>query len=221
MVGAVFQPCWSAWGIPALETTGCWVVPSVGKKMATFKRPMRTPQNCCHQCLCLCSEPQPSPASVRDPPLLSGHLAQSLWSHCFFPWVLVCETLCVPSESGVCFPRPAELLCSNLLQNYCAQTPLVFKVVFSEGSFSCHQTSRLGSLIRGSELSFLWEILGGIIIFQFVGHPPGMYEIWFYHGLPPPSISLWLLFVFGCRVSQVDGGFTLWSMAGFREGQLT
>ena len=104
MVGAVFQP-WLAWGIPALETTGYWVVPSVGKKMAAFKRPRRTPQNCCHQCLCLCSEPEPSRASVRDPPLLPGRLAPSLLSHCFLPWVPVCETLCVPSMSRVCFPQ--------------------------------------------------------------------------------------------------------------------
>lgn len=83
------------------------LVPSVGKKVVTFKRPMRTSQNCFHQCLCLCSEPQPSPTSVRDP-LLSGHLAQSLWSHCFFPWVFMCETLCVPSKSGVCFPQPCR-----------------------------------------------------------------------------------------------------------------
>ena len=144
--------------------------------MAAFKRPMRTPQNCCHQCLCLCSEPQPSRASVGDPPLLPGRLAQSLLSHCFFPWVLVCETLCVPSMSRVVSPSPAEFLWSNPT---CLQSHVLW------GLLLLSPDVQAGSLIRGSELSLLWEVLCGVITFQFVGHPPGMYEIWFYGACAP------------------------------------
>ena len=44
------------------------------------------------------------------------------------------------------------------------------------GSSSWCQSSRLGCLMWGSELSLLWENLWNIIIFQFVCHLPGESE---------------------------------------------
>ena len=75
-------------------------------------------------------------------------------------------------------------------------------VEFLGGCSSHCQTSRLGSLIWGSELSLLWENFCGIIIFQFMNFPHGRYGIWFYCFWEPllPSCC-GLFFVFGCRVS--------------------
>ena len=72
-------------------------------------------------------------------------------------------------------------------------TPLAFQAKFSGGSSSRRQTPRLRSLTWGSELSLQWENFCGIIVFQFVGHPPDGYEIWFYCDFAPPTTLLWLL----------------------------
>ena len=45
----------------------------------------------------------------------------------------------------------------------------------------------------GCKPSQYWENVFVIIVLQFVGHPLGKYEIWFYHGSAPPTISLQLL----------------------------
>ena len=124
-----------------------------------------------HQCLFPHSEPQPLPASTGDPPVPGGRSGPG--SHevtAFFPWVLVHLKPCV------CPPR-VEFLFPAVLWNSCGQTPLAFKARFSGNSFSCFQTPRLGSLTCGSELSLLWENFCDIIIFQFVGCPPGGYGI--------------------------------------------
>ena len=89
-------------------------------------------------------------------------------------------------------PR-VEFLFPPVLWNSFDQTLLAFKARCSGGSsFQC-QTPRLGSLTWGSELSLLWENLCDIIIFPFVGRPPGGYGIWFYHDCTPPTTLLWLL----------------------------
>ena len=128
MAGAVFQPCWSAWGIPALETTGCWVVPRVGKKMATFKRPMRAPQNCCYQRLCLCSESQP-PLCLSE----TLHYFQAIWPSLFEVTAFSPESWCV--KPCVCHPRvefvspsPADLLFSNPT---CLQSHILWGLLLS------------------------------------------------------------------------------------------
>ena len=57
------------------------------------------------------------------------------------------------------------------------QIPLAFKVRFpGDSQFFC-QVPRLGSLTWGSEPSQQWENFFGIIVLQFVGHPPGGYGI--------------------------------------------
>ena len=111
-----------------------------------------------------------------------------------FPLVLVYMCPCA------CSPR-VEFLFPPVLCNFFYQTPLVFKARFSGVSSSCCQTPRLGSLKWGSEISLQWENFCSIIVFQFVGHPPVGHEIWFYCYCTPPTMSLWLFFVFGCRVS--------------------
>ena len=80
-----------------------------------------------------------------------------------------------------------------VLSKSCNQIPLAFKVWFSGNSSSCCQTARLGSLMWGSEPSLQWVDFCGIIVLQFVSHPPSNYGIWFYCDWAPPTISLWFL----------------------------
>lgn len=81
----------------------------------------------------------------------------------------------------------------------------------SGSSSSYCQTSRLGILMWGSELSLLWEKLCDIIVFQFVIHPPRDCAVWFDHDCSSPTILMWLLLFFGYRVSFLIGfnGFLL------------
>ena len=111
----MFLPCW-LFG-QALEPTGSWV----GKWWLPGRLvPMRTHQNCCCQCLCPHSEPQPPPASAGNPPILAGSLAQSLKRSLLFSWVLVCTRLWV-------HPARVEFLLPPVLRNSCNQTSVTFK----------------------------------------------------------------------------------------------
>ena len=92
----------------------------------------------------------------------------------------------------VCPPR-VESLFPLVLSKSCNQIPLAFNVWFSgNSSFRC-RTPRLGSLMWGSEPSLQWVNFCGIIVLQFVSHPPRGYGIWFYCDCTSPTISLWLL----------------------------
>ena len=132
---------------------------------------MSTSQNFCYQCPCSCGVPQLPPTSAGDPPALGGMYGSvSYGVTAPFLWVLVCTRLCV------CSPR-VESLFSSVLWKSCNQILLAFKVSFSGDSYSCCQTPRLGNLTWGSEPSLQWENFCGIIVLQFVGHPPGSYGI--------------------------------------------
>ena len=132
---------------------------------------MGTSQNCCCQCPCPCSEPQPTPTSIRDLTTLAGWFGSTSYGvTVLFPLVLVHTKFCV------CPPR-VESLFPPYLWKSCNQILLAFKVRFPGDSLSCYQTSRLGSLTWGSEPSQQWENFCGIIVLQFVGHPPGRYGI--------------------------------------------
>ena len=109
-----------------------------------------------------------------------------LWGHCSFPWVPMHTLL------AVCPPK-VESLFSPVLLKSCNQIPLAFKFWFSGNSFSHCWTPRLGSLTWGSEPSLQWVDFCGIIVLQFVSHPPSSYGIWFYCDCAPPTVSLWLL----------------------------
>ena len=90
-------------------------------------------------------------------------------------------------------PSRMESLFPPFLLKSCSQIPLVFKVWFSRNSSSHCQTRRLGSLTWGWEPSLQWMDFCGIIVLQFVSHPPSSYGIWYYCDCTPPTISLWLL----------------------------
>ena len=86
----------------------------------------------------------------------------------------------------------------------CNQTPLVFKVIFPEDSQALYQVPRLGNLMWGSKPSQEWENFFGLIVLQFVGHPPGGYGVWFLlwlcssHCLAASafwSLGMWYLFL--------------------------
>ena len=131
----------------------------------------------------------------RDPLTLAGRSGSvSCGVTAPSPWALMRTLLCVcpPSVESV-FPPALSKSCNQIL--------LAFKIRFSGNSSSCCWTPRLGSLIRGSELSLQWVDFCGIIVLQFVSHPPCSYGIWFYCDCALPTISLWLPFVFGCGVS--------------------
>ena len=92
----------------------------------------------------------------------------------------------------VSFPR-VESLFPPVLSKSCSQIPVAFKVWFSRNFFSRCQTPMLGSLMLGSEPSLQWVDFCGIIVLQFVSHPPRGYGIWFYCDCAPSTVSLQLL----------------------------
>ena len=80
-----------------------------------------------------------------------------------------------------------------VLRKSCDRIPLAIKVRFPGDSQSLCQISRPSSLTWGSEPSRLWETSFGIIVLQFVGHPPREFEFWFYWDCASPTIPLWVL----------------------------
>lgn len=134
---------------------------------------------------------------LSDIPTPAGRWGPGFYEVIAFPLASgLHEALLVPSKSGV-----------SILQSpwsSCNQAMLVFKAEYSGGFSSWCQTSRLGSLTWASETTLLWGNLCDIIIFQFVGHPPGVCRILYRHECPPPIMLLWFLFLsFGCRISSL------------------
>ena len=128
-----------------------------------------------------------TPTSAGDPPILASR--SDSFSYVVTapsPWVLMYTLLCV------CPPRVESLFPPVLLKS-CNQILLAFEVWFSGNSSSHCQTPRLGSLMWGSELSLQWVDFCGIIVLQFVSHPPSFYGIWLYCDCALLTISLWLL----------------------------
>ena len=131
--------------------------------------PMNSLWGLCQQCPCPDSQPQLPPASLGDPPKPAGRSGPGSYGVTALPWVPMQAKPCVrPPRVETVSPSPVELLHSS-------PTGLQSQVLW--GSSSPCQTPRLGSLVWGSELSLLWENLCDIIIFQFVGRPPGAYGI--------------------------------------------
>ena len=164
-----------AWDIPELEPTTCWVGPGprglIPRTAATSVLVFIVSR---------------SPYLHRRPSSISRWVWPHLWwGHCILPRCLVCTRPYVP-------PPRVEFQFSPVLWNSCNQTPLTFKGKFTGGSSSHCQTPKLGTLTWAQNFHSGWENFGGMILFQFVGHPPGVYGIWFYQ-IMPPTISLWLL----------------------------
>ena len=67
---------------------------------------------------------------------------------------------------------------------------------------SCNQIP----LMWGLEPSQQWETIFGIIVLQFVGHPPSGYSIWFYPDCIPPTVFLQLASL-SLDVEYLFGGF--------------
>ena len=143
--------------------------------------------DCCWWCPHPCGEILLTHASIGNPPTLAGSFDPvSCGSTAPFIWVLVHERFCLfPSRLEFLFP---PLLCKSYNQNL-----LAFKVRFPGDSQSLCWIPRLGSLTWVSEPSQQWGNFFGIIVLQFVSHPPGRHGIWFYHDCAPSTISLWLL----------------------------
>ena len=91
----------------------------------------------------------------------------------------------------LCPPR-LESLFPPVLWKSCNQIPLAFKVRFPGDSQALCWIPRLRSLIWSSDSSQQWGNFFGIIVLQFVGHPPSEYGIWFYCDCVPLNVSLWL-----------------------------
>ena len=121
-----------------------------------------------------------------------------LWSHCSFPLVLVSTRLCL------CPPRMEYLFPSVLWKVY-NQTLMVFKVILPGDSQSLCWISRLGSLMWGSESLQHWETFFGIIVFQFVSHPPVGMGFGFTVNVPLLLSCCGFFFVFGLGVSLFWG----------------
>ena len=98
----------------------------------------------------------------------------------------MCTLLCV------CSAR-VESLFPPVLSRSCNQILIDFKVWFSRNSSSCCWTPSLGSLMWGSEPSLQWVDFCGLIVLQFMSHPPSSYGIWFYCNCVPPTVWLRLL----------------------------
>ena len=140
----------------------------------------------CCQCLCPRSELQLPPASAGDPPILTGRSGPVSYEVIsFFPgfwctWNLVCAlqewSFCFPQSWGIPAIKPLWSSKSNSLG---APPPFV-------------RPSGWGAW-RGAQNFHSYGRTSGIIIFQFVGHPPSRYGIWFYCDCTPPTILLWLL----------------------------
>ena len=139
------------------------------------------PKDCCSQCpnpAARHCKHRPLPETSRDsqaslyqplvgPLLLSLNL---LWGHCSFlsiscgvtapfSWDLVPIKFCL-YPPRICFP---------VLQKFCNQIPLAFKVKFPRGSQSLCWIPRLGNLLWALELLQQCENFFDRIILQFVG----------------------------------------------------
>ena len=106
--------------------------------------------------------------------------------------------VCALQDWGPCFSQWKS----------CSQILLAFKVRFPGDSQTLYQVPRLRSLVWGSEPSQQWENFFGIIVLQFVSHPPGGYGIWLLWFCPSYcltvasslSLDVGYLFLVGSRV---------------------
>ena len=143
-----------------------------------------------HKLLCPQRDPQPSLMSLD---LLgpTGRSYPGFYEVTAFAAVSAHMRLCV-------HPSTEESLFSPVLWNSWYQVPLAFKAKWCGVSSWCQTAIR--SLMLSSETSLLWGNLCNIIIFQFVGCPPGWYGVWLYCNSSLPTYLFLCVYVCVCFV---------------------
>ena len=138
--GSLFADGWAC--VPALlvvwpEGSQHWILQAVGWDQVLLPkwRPLGEPMlrnihwGFHHQCPCSHREPQPPPASPRDPPRPTGRSGLGSYGVTALPWVPVHVTPRVhPPRVESLFP---PVMCSS-----CTQAPLAFKAKCPGGSSS-------------------------------------------------------------------------------------
>lgn len=191
MMGGCIPAGCLAYGIPALEPTSCWVIPVLVLNVPNYFQTCLPPA--------FMSKERAIAAScfLSDIPTPAGRWGPGFYEVIAFPLASgLHKALLVPSKSGVSVFQSAWSTRD--------QAVLVFKAEYSGGFSSWCQTSRLGSLTWASETTLLWGNLCDIIIFQFVGHPPGVCRILYRHECPSPIMLLWFL------ILSLDVEYLLW-----------
>ena len=158
---------------------------------------MSTPQNYCCQCLRPCSEPQPAPTATGDPLIPGGMFGPGSYEVTAFPLGPdAYQTFCVP-------PRV------ECLWNSCSQTPMAFKARFFGAPPATARPPGWGAWRRAQHFHSCGRTSAcNILIFQFVGHLPRGYRIWFLlpshpsYCLDVASLSLDVGYLF-CRFQHV------------------
>ena len=173
-----------------LESTG-----SLARLLVTSKKDLCQfvpPRTAAASAPAPCSRPLLTHASTEDPQTLTVYLSL-LWSHYSLHWI---AHWC--AQDFVCALQ--ESLFPPVLWKFCNQIPLSFRSD-SLGIPSLFAGSpRLGRLMWGIEPSQKSKNFLGIIVLQFLGHPPNGYGIWFYRDFAPTSLQLllcpwmWLIF---------------------------
>ena len=130
--------------------------------------PTSTSQDCCCQCPCSCCRPLLTHTSAVDPQTLIGRSGLvSCGATAPFACILVCTRFfCAFQESR--FP---QFYGSSVIISHCPSK----SDSLGTQSFCC--IPRLGSLRCALECLQQYENLFGIIVLQFMSHPPSRYMV--------------------------------------------
>ena len=169
MCGAMLQTC--------LLFAICKLSPGVyrlyGRAIGDLQKglmPICTSQDCCCQCPSSCSRPLLTHASTKDPQTLT---VKSISVSCGVTTLFIGSWCAQDFVCALCF---LQFCGSSVIKSHCpsSRIPSLFA-----GS------PRLGRLMWGIEPSQKCKNFFGIIVIQFLGHPPGGYRIWFYRDFAP------------------------------------
>ena len=174
----------------------------------------------CCQCPCPCGEPLPTHASTGDPPTLSGSFGSvSCEVTAPFLWVLVWARFCL------CPPRLESVVPPVLWKSY-NQILLALKARLPGGSQALFKPPGWESWCGIQNFYNSGRTSFGIIVLQFVGHPPSRYGIAFYCVCTPPPISLqflcclwmWGILFWWFQLPPVSGGLSAGCSSGVLPG---
>ena len=183
---AEFPPCW-LFGLMGPSTEACRLFGGANGGLQESSHQGVLPRTSAASVLIPMVSHSSPPTSAGDPPAPTSRPGSVSYG-------ITAPSRCVPMRPLPCVcPSWVESLFPPVLSKSCNQILLAFKVIFSVNSSSCCWIPRLGSLMWSSEPSFQWVDFCGIIVLQFVSHPPSSYGIWFYCDCTPPTVSLQLL----------------------------